>query len=277
MKFIKTVLLSISESSVGTGAGCFPEGAMVYTEKGPRDIATIRRGDKVLSASDDGKTVYSEVGRQHEYHTNLVLFNFTYLSESRDSVSLLLIEYRREKNTVSDVKSFLNKAIVFIPGVDIHRPRSEYNTTVHRSDSRERCDDHDDAVTSAAASGRGRLAGGVRGQCRRWRRAAHERAGRRHAAVQGCENPDGEEARRVRAADEDRHHHRGRCTSVVLRAGPEPLAGARGHGPAPLDGAVERDQRATSRRALVRQRAVLVRGLRATGLVPVSLAVSVVL
>ncbi|XP_035458215.1 desert hedgehog protein B [Spodoptera frugiperda] len=50
-----------TESSVGTGAGCFPEGAMVYTEKGPRDITTIRIGDKVLSASDDGKMIYSEV------------------------------------------------------------------------------------------------------------------------------------------------------------------------------------------------------------------------
>lgn len=46
---------------MGTGAGCFPEGAMVYTEKGPRDITTIRIGDKVLSASDDGKMIYSEV------------------------------------------------------------------------------------------------------------------------------------------------------------------------------------------------------------------------
>ena len=52
---------------MGTGAGCFPEGAMVYTEKGPRDIATIRRGDKVLSASDDGKMIYSEVRRQQEH------------------------------------------------------------------------------------------------------------------------------------------------------------------------------------------------------------------
>ncbi|KAH9640477.1 hypothetical protein HF086_018143 [Spodoptera exigua] len=50
-----------TESSAGTGAGCFPGGAMVYTEKGPRDISTIQIGDKVLSASDDGKMVYSEV------------------------------------------------------------------------------------------------------------------------------------------------------------------------------------------------------------------------
>lgn len=61
MNLTHFVLSSITESSVGTGAGCFPEGAMVYTEKGPRDIATIQRGDKVLSASDDGKMIYSEV------------------------------------------------------------------------------------------------------------------------------------------------------------------------------------------------------------------------
>lgn len=55
------LLLFISESSVGTGAGCFPEGSIVYTEKGPRDIATLQKGDKVLAAADDGKMVYSEV------------------------------------------------------------------------------------------------------------------------------------------------------------------------------------------------------------------------
>ncbi|CAG4993469.1 unnamed protein product [Parnassius apollo] len=50
-----------TESSVGTGAGCFPSGAMVYTEKGPRDIDTLKKGDKVLAADDNGKMIYSEV------------------------------------------------------------------------------------------------------------------------------------------------------------------------------------------------------------------------
>lgn len=51
----------ISESSVGTGAGCFPSGAVVYTEKGPLDIDSLKKGDKVLAAADDGKMIYSEV------------------------------------------------------------------------------------------------------------------------------------------------------------------------------------------------------------------------
>ena len=177
---------------------------------------------------------------------------------------------------VSDLnESIFNKGIVFFPGVDIHRPRPEYNTTVHRSDSRERCDDHDDGVTSAAASGGRRLAGGVRGQRGGRRRVAHEGTGRRHAAFQGREHADGVEARSVRAADKDGYHLRGRRAGVVLRVGSEPLAGARGHGAAALVGSVERVQRAAARRALVRQRALLLRGLRTTGLVPVSLAVSV--
>ncbi|XP_050667649.1 indian hedgehog protein [Leptidea sinapis] len=50
-----------TESSVGTGAGCFPAGAIVHTEDGPRDIETLKKGDRVLAADDDGKTVYSEV------------------------------------------------------------------------------------------------------------------------------------------------------------------------------------------------------------------------
>ncbi|KAJ2951941.1 hypothetical protein O0L34_g4194 [Tuta absoluta] len=50
-----------SESSVGTGAGCFPSGAMVHTEQGPRDIASLQVGDRVLAADDTGKLVYSEV------------------------------------------------------------------------------------------------------------------------------------------------------------------------------------------------------------------------
>lgn len=52
---------SISESSVGTGAGCFPSGAMVHTEAGPRDISTLQLGDRILAADDSGKTIYSEV------------------------------------------------------------------------------------------------------------------------------------------------------------------------------------------------------------------------
>ncbi|XP_023933828.2 tiggy-winkle hedgehog protein [Bicyclus anynana] len=50
-----------TESSVGTGAGCFPSGSVVHTEEGPRDIATLKKGDRVLGADDDGKMVYSEV------------------------------------------------------------------------------------------------------------------------------------------------------------------------------------------------------------------------
>lgn len=49
------------ESSVGTGAGCFPSGAKVYTERGPRDIDTVQKGDMVLAAGDDGKLIYSQV------------------------------------------------------------------------------------------------------------------------------------------------------------------------------------------------------------------------
>lgn len=50
-----------TESSVGTGAGCFPSGAMVHTEEGPRDIATVKKGDRVLASDDTGKLIYSEV------------------------------------------------------------------------------------------------------------------------------------------------------------------------------------------------------------------------
>ncbi|XP_045446792.1 tiggy-winkle hedgehog protein [Melitaea cinxia] len=50
-----------TESSVGTGAGCFPSGSIVHTQNGPRDIASLKKGDKVLAADDDGKMVYSEV------------------------------------------------------------------------------------------------------------------------------------------------------------------------------------------------------------------------
>ncbi|KAL4716650.1 hypothetical protein ACJJTC_008285 [Scirpophaga incertulas] len=50
-----------TESSVGTGAGCFPSGAVVHTEHGPRDISTIKKGDKVLASDDTGKLMYSEV------------------------------------------------------------------------------------------------------------------------------------------------------------------------------------------------------------------------
>lgn len=46
---------------MGTGAGCFPSGALVYTESGPRDIDSLRKGDRVLAAADDGKMIYSEV------------------------------------------------------------------------------------------------------------------------------------------------------------------------------------------------------------------------
>lgn len=46
---------------MGTGAGCFPSGSIVHTQNGPRDIASLKKGDKVLAADDDGKMVYSEV------------------------------------------------------------------------------------------------------------------------------------------------------------------------------------------------------------------------
>ncbi|XP_041970932.1 indian hedgehog protein [Aricia agestis] len=50
-----------TESSVGTGAGCFPSGAMVYTPHGPRPIDRVVSGDTVLAAADDGKMTYTEV------------------------------------------------------------------------------------------------------------------------------------------------------------------------------------------------------------------------
>ncbi|XP_045519873.1 tiggy-winkle hedgehog protein [Pieris brassicae] len=50
-----------TESSVGTGAGCFPSGSMVQTEAGPRDIGTLQLGERVLAADDSGKAIYSEV------------------------------------------------------------------------------------------------------------------------------------------------------------------------------------------------------------------------
>lgn len=172
------------------------------------------------------------------------------------------------------MNSFFN-SYCRISGVDIHRPRSEYNTAVHRSESREWSDDHDDAITSAAAGGCRRLAGGLRGQRGGGRRATDAGPGRRNAAVPRSQHAHAEEARRVRAADADRHHPRGRRAGVVLRAGAQPRAGARGYGAAALDGAVERVQRAAARRSLVRQRALLGRGLHAAVLVQVSLAASV--
>jgi hypothetical protein len=54
-------ICSVSESSVGTGAGCFPSGAMVHTENGLRDISTITKGDRVLASDETGKLTYSEV------------------------------------------------------------------------------------------------------------------------------------------------------------------------------------------------------------------------
>ncbi|XP_013190159.2 indian hedgehog protein [Amyelois transitella] len=50
-----------TESSVGTGAGCFPSGSLVYTKNGTRDIASVAKGDWVLAADSDGKLIYSEV------------------------------------------------------------------------------------------------------------------------------------------------------------------------------------------------------------------------
>ncbi|CAH2239768.1 tiggy-winkle hedgehog protein [Pararge aegeria] len=50
-----------TESSVGTGAGCFPSGSIVHTVDGPRDIAFLRKGDRVLASDAVGKMVYSEV------------------------------------------------------------------------------------------------------------------------------------------------------------------------------------------------------------------------
>ncbi|CAG9559687.1 unnamed protein product [Danaus chrysippus] len=50
-----------TESSVGTGAGCFPSGSLVHTETGPKNIDSLQKGDRVLAADNDGKLVYSEV------------------------------------------------------------------------------------------------------------------------------------------------------------------------------------------------------------------------
>ncbi|XP_032513118.2 tiggy-winkle hedgehog protein [Danaus plexippus] len=50
-----------TESSVGTGAGCFPSGSLVHTEKGPKNIDSLQKGDRVLAADNDGKLVFSEV------------------------------------------------------------------------------------------------------------------------------------------------------------------------------------------------------------------------
>lgn len=58
---ILNISFDITESSVGTGAGCFPSGSVVHTLTGPRDIATLRKGDRVLAADDTGKMIYSEV------------------------------------------------------------------------------------------------------------------------------------------------------------------------------------------------------------------------
>lgn len=46
---------------MGTGAGCFPGGSVVHTEKGPKDIAALQKGDKVLAADDNGMMIYSKV------------------------------------------------------------------------------------------------------------------------------------------------------------------------------------------------------------------------
>lgn len=61
---VDVMLFFISESSAGTGAGCFPSGSKVYTETGPRDIDTVQKGDMVLAADNTGKLVYSKV-RKH--------------------------------------------------------------------------------------------------------------------------------------------------------------------------------------------------------------------
>lgn len=78
---------------------------------------------------------------------------------------------------VADLTSYHHKLIDLFSDIDIHRPRSEYNAAVHRSDSREWSDDHDDAVTSAAAGGCRRLAGGICGQRGGRRCAPHQGAG----------------------------------------------------------------------------------------------------
>lgn len=65
------MILYFTESSVGTGAGCFPAGSIVHTENGPRDIASIQKGDRVLAADDNGKMIYSEVS----YHSNYIKLN----------------------------------------------------------------------------------------------------------------------------------------------------------------------------------------------------------
>lgn len=66
------IFFAFAESSVGTGAGCFPSGSIVHTEEGPRDIAALKKGDRVLAADDDGKMVYSEVGSWYTETTALL-------------------------------------------------------------------------------------------------------------------------------------------------------------------------------------------------------------
>lgn len=72
---VNDIFFASTESSVGTGAGCFPSGSIVHTEQGPRDIAALKRGDRVLAADDDGKMVYSEVGSGFTESNILLLIN----------------------------------------------------------------------------------------------------------------------------------------------------------------------------------------------------------
>lgn len=50
-----------TESAVGTGSGCFPEGSRVQTPEGIRDIAQLQPGDEVLAADVEGNMFYSKV------------------------------------------------------------------------------------------------------------------------------------------------------------------------------------------------------------------------
>lgn len=90
----------ISESSVGTGAGCFPSGSTVYTENGPRDIETVQKGDMVLAADDTGKLVYSEVN----------IFSFQIICKKVNKHRKMLILFCR----VSKVKSSDFQVLNFI-------------------------------------------------------------------------------------------------------------------------------------------------------------------
>lgn len=167
-------------------------------------------------------------------------------------------------------KNLTNKIFLF-SGVDIHRSRSKHNERVHRNNSRERSGHHDHCVASAAASRRGRLAGGVRGQRGRGRRAAHARARQRHAALARRAHARRHPERRLRPHDPGRHDHGGRRARLLLRARAQPCARACSHGAPPVDGRLEQLQRRPTRRPLVRQCAVLIRRIRATGIVQVPL------